>query len=369
MIKVLYVISNLNVQGPVRQLLYLCKYINKEQIRPYIVTISQTSFDKSLHSKFLELGVVIFDLKLKEVKSILFAHTEIQKIITDNNIDIIQSFGFRSDIISSKLINVFKITTVRNTLLFNWKMVWGSFLGTIFGNIHRYYIQKFDSIIACSTAVHNYLRKLLIKSYTIVNSLDTEIISERLNFELITEKRKLLNLPIIATINITVSSQLKGKNIEFLIKSFQANSLLNSYLIIAGFVDPVIVQECSKYDNIIIVGKINNLKDYLQASNFFISASLHEGMPNAVLESMAVGTPVLLSNIPSHKEIFEKANCEIGKIFDNNNYNDFFLSYKELLNSDYNKLSSNCIDTIKNHFNARKMAIEYENYYFAILKI
>lgn len=363
MINVLFIISNLNPQGPINQLLYLCKYIDKNEITPYVLTTSQTSFEKSLHHKFNEFGISVFDLKLNKIKTILYANILIQKFIDENNISIIQSFGFRSDIISSKLKNVYKITTVRNTLIFNWKMIWGSFLGSIFGNINLHYIKKFDSVIACSNSVHNYLKTIKVNSDVIVNSIDEENIFVKPKNKTIREKRKLLNLPVDEVVNITISSKLKGKNIEFLIKAFQTKNFSNKYLVIAGFVDTELLQKYQKLENIIFVGKVNNLIDYLQVADYFISASLHEGMPNAVLESMAVGTPVILSDIPSHIEIFNTNNCEIGIIFKNNDCDDFYKSYEKIINTDYNKLSLNCIETIKNNFNAKNMAFEYKGYF------
>ncbi|MFA6630835.1 MAG: glycosyltransferase family 4 protein [Kiritimatiellia bacterium] len=307
----------------------------------------------------------MFDLELSKLQSLLFAHKEIQQIIDENNISIIQSFGFRSDIISSKLKNVYKITTVRNTLLFNWKMVWGTLLGSIFGNINLYFIKKFDSVIACSVSVHNYLKTINLNSVVIINSIDKENISVKPDSKTINEKRKFLNLPVDEAINITISSKLKGKNIEFLINAFQERELSKKYLVIAGFVEPELLQKYQKLQNTIFIGKVNNLKDYLHVADYFISASLHEGMPNAVLEAMAVGTPVLLSDIPSHIEIFNTTNCEIGKIFKNNDCDDFYKSYEKLINTDYNKLSLNCIETIKNHFNAKEMAFQYEKFYLS----
>ena len=53
-------------------------------------------------------------------------------------------------------------------------------------------------------------------------------------------------------------------------------------------------------------GIVPDVKDYLVASDYFISASYSEGLPNSVLEALAAGLPLILSDIPSHSEIVGK---------------------------------------------------------------
>jgi glycosyltransferase involved in cell wall biosynthesis len=58
-------------------------------------------------------------------------------------------------------------------------------------------------------------------------------------------------------------------------------------------------------DRVQITGLINReeVYEYLSGANLFISASTVEGLPVAVLEAMACRCPVLLSDIPPHREI------------------------------------------------------------------
>jgi glycosyltransferase involved in cell wall biosynthesis len=48
-------------------------------------------------------------------------------------------------------------------------------------------------------------------------------------------------------------------------------------------------------DRVHFTGFIENAVDYLQASDVFVFPSLREGMPNAVIEAMACGLPVILT--------------------------------------------------------------------------
>lgn len=61
-------------------------------------------------------------------------------------------------------------------------------------------------------------------------------------------------------------------------------------------------------ENILTFGYKNNINQYLNAFDAFIFPSFSEGQPNAMIEAMASGLPILASNIPSIKECipFEK---------------------------------------------------------------
>lgn len=45
---------------------------------------------------------------------------------------------------------------------------------------------------------------------------------------------------------------------------------------------------------------------YFQAADAFISLSAHEGMPNSICEAAACGTPLILSDIPAHRSLFNE---------------------------------------------------------------
>lgn len=59
---------------------------------------------------------------------------------------------------------------------------------------------------------------------------------------------------------------------------------------------------------------------YFNISDVYVSASLSEGFSLSVLESLSAGTLLILSDIPSHREVFQL--CEdfyIGELFQNSN--------------------------------------------------
>jgi glycosyltransferase involved in cell wall biosynthesis len=66
-------------------------------------------------------------------------------------------------------------------------------------------------------------------------------------------------------------------------------------------------------------GGTNDVRPFIEKSNIFVLPSYHEGMPRTVLEAMAMGRPILTTNVPGCKEtvvngengwLVEKANVE-----------------------------------------------------------
>jgi len=68
-----------------------------------------------------------------------------------------------------------------------------------------------------------------------------------------------------------------------------------------------LVAELSLGDRVRFLGAVSPLEvaSYLGAADVYVSASLHEGRPNSVLEAMSAGCCCVLSDIPGHRELVE----------------------------------------------------------------
>jgi glycosyltransferase involved in cell wall biosynthesis len=57
----------------------------------------------------------------------------------------------------------------------------------------------------------------------------------------------------------------------------------------------------------VLLGFSKDLWRWMRSASAFVSISEFEGSPNSVLEAMAIGCPLVVSDIPSHREILDES--------------------------------------------------------------
>jgi glycosyltransferase involved in cell wall biosynthesis len=101
-----------------------------------------------------------------------------------------------------------------------------------------------------------------------------------------------------------------------LIKALKLRASKDDALVVLG--DGPLLPKCKELatdvGNIFLPGEKSNVLEYLNVADCFVSASHAEGLPNAVLEALACGLPVLLSDIPAHREILALSSAA-GELF------------------------------------------------------
>ena len=125
-------------------------------------------------------------------------------------------------------------------------------------------------------------------------------------------KRKTLGIPENAFIIGHVGRYTEAKNHKQILNV--ATHILkkynNVYFLLCGRdVDVALshkVMELGFSDKILMPGSRNDISEVLQCMDLFYFPSLNEGQPNALLEAMSLGVPVVASNIESIKELFPK---------------------------------------------------------------
>ncbi|TKC03695.1 glycosyltransferase [Pedobacter frigoris] len=70
-----------------------------------------------------------------------------------------------------------------------------------------------------------------------------------------------------------------------------------------------IIKEMGISEHVRILGFKPNASYYLERSDAFVLSSFSEGMPNAILEAMAYGRPVVVTDIDGNRELVQQAGC------------------------------------------------------------
>lgn len=361
MINIGFIITALRTTGPTNILYGIVKNLDRQKFKPYIITLKEEPYDSRIED-FKKLDVDIILVKYSRIATILGQTKRLEKIIEKYKIDILHTHCVMSSILISKLhkekLKVKTINTIhcdfRTYLMENFGFFWGY----IYYLLYKSSLKKNNVNFSCgkSVAQLNYIHSGLKTGY-IMNGIEVDLF----NYVLKNSSKQIrikLGLKENAIYYIATSLN-KGKNTEFLIENLKNKK---EYLILLG--DGEIRSEILKnnYSNLICPGKvsINKVAEYLRASDYFLSASKSEGMPNAVLEALYLELPVLLSDIGPHKEILELVEENVGYLFINDN-SDSFINKKNLLeNTIYTKKN---FKAIKERITAKVMSSRYQKEY------
>lgn len=357
---ILYIVSTLKKTGPTNQLSYIIKYLDRDKYEPVILTMSAEPEDSMMDEFANGLKVSVHSLQLSRIQGLLFAKKALLKFIARHRPDLIHTQGIRADGLVSGL-DIPIVSTLRNFPFYDYPMKFGKLKGHLMAQQHFSLVKKEPKqFVVCSQAIGNeFLEHKQISLSVIQNGIDLQKFYPE-NDKLLLKQR--LGLPIDMPVLITVGSLISRKDTKTLIQGVQSLDT-NMILLIAGDGSEKEMLQSLAGDNIIFLGNINNVVDYLQASDLFISASLAEGLPNTVLEAMACGLPVVLSDISSHLEIFHQQ--ETDCLFYMKDAEDLTRVLSTVMDrlSDYSQLSLDII----NYFSAEKMSMAYQVRYTELI--
>jgi len=233
-------------------------------------------------------------------------------------------------------------------------------------NQHMRCISQVQYPVSCSYSIANKLEgSHKIKSTVIQNGIDLDRFIN-CNFKSKNEARKALNLPQDKTMFLFIGALIDLKNPEFLVEAFKgANIEADAILVFLGTGDLYVKLKKLKYNNIFFVGRVENVPDYLYASDYFVSPSKSEGLPNVVLEALASGLKVLLSDIDPHKEIINK-NDSVGEVFSLNNIDELVSLFSKYVTKKTQEVNTPSRELVERNFTSQIMSQKYQELYVDI---
>jgi glycosyltransferase involved in cell wall biosynthesis len=360
---VLFVVSTLVRSGPTQQLLNLCKYLPEFGWRPRVLTLSPDP-GVNLSAAFAQAEVFVETLGLSRLQGFLQAGKRVAEVIRKLHPDIVHTSGIRSDAIGYRVSNrVPHVMTVRNFAWDDYPEKFGRIQGTLMAIQHTRLIRKGRMPVACSHAIARRLSGVRPHIRAIPNGVDLETFSTGTLHER-EELRRTLGLDPASSVYLSVGALIPLKQPRFLLEAFMRTSFAKPATLLFLGDGPLRTElevTARNHGNVRILGSVNNVLDYYKCADFLISASTSEGLPNAVLEAMACGLPVLLSDIEPHLE-FQVEQNKAGLTASVSDVDDFAKKLLELSQSDRQMMSKNARN-LANQFSARTMAERYARLY------
>jgi glycosyltransferase involved in cell wall biosynthesis len=317
---ILYSVSTLERCGPTQQLLYIVKDIDKRKFQPYILTLSPEPED-SMITAFQKLDIFVKSLGLSRLMSFLQGKNFFKKAIQEINPVILHTQGIRADGLALEVVDkVPTVTTARNDPYADYPTKFGKVQGLLMARIHVQTLRRLPKVVACGTSLSQKLAKYHISTQAISNGVDTDSFFPPSSNQERSSLRQSLGLTPSSIVFVTVGSLIPRKDPLLIIDAFRRAKVENAVLVILGEgpleeVCKQASQQTSPIQEIRLQGQVSDVRPWLRCADALISAAWSEGLPNSVLEGMSCGLPALLSDIPPHREILEKASPSSGKLF------------------------------------------------------
>jgi glycosyltransferase involved in cell wall biosynthesis len=304
-----------------------------------------------LKKNYIDLEI----LGLEGFKGLLKAKKIIERSISGNTI--IFSSLLRPDLINYliKKNKTMHISCARDFIDIQYKFNYNFFVGKIIGYLHFEILKKMDYVIVISDTMKEYFVKKKINEEKLIkinNFLDEELIEEMKNGDNVLNYYK---IDANRVKFITCSRLSKRKNIFLLLNVFKELKKLGFkfYFFILGQGElfskiESFIKENNLIDSVFLVGQVNNPIPAILSSDFYISASLAEGLSRSVMEALYLGKFCILSNIEGHRELITEGKNGI-----------LFNSYDQLKNILIDIISNNLRYDNKNNL----LPIEYSMNY------
>ena len=359
-LKIVYIISTLVKSGPVNVLYNLVKFIDKTKFDITIITLSPEPEKHSRMNEFEALGINLKSLNLSRLQGYFYGGIKLKKIVDEIQPDIIHTHCFRSNLFSALFLKKYKrCSTVHSDYKVDLTKLYPGIIGWVLFLLNHISLFLIKNNICCSEILAESLNKRYkyINFSYVNNGIDTEV------FKPVANKislRKTLNLPEQNKIFIWVGSFIDRKN-PFMLVDVIKNSDKNSFFIMCGD-GPLlnkVKQKIGNRANVLLTGRIENITEYLQASDYYISTSLSEGLPMSVMEALACRNGVILSDIPQHRIFDEK---DFIKFYTNKD------SLKDLIKNSKNCQHNQTFEYIQEKFTANLMFTEYIRKYSLIVE-
>jgi len=368
-IKICYVIVNCKITGPMNQTLNIIKNLDSKKFEVSFITLFDEEENNSMIEEYKKVIKNHTCLNLNKIQSILYGKRILKKKLEKIKPDVIHALGMPPYRLSLAYKNAKHLVTLRNYMFEDYPSYYNKIIGPILAfldmNLIKRLYKKGKTFVTCSRSLSAiYEEKENIKLQFIRNGVDTSKYIEK-NYNEVNSLRENLSIPKDKIVFIYTGPFIERKDQESAIKGI-INSKVNDKVVLVlcgdGTNYDYLVGKYRENKNIIFTGKVKNVSEYLRASDIYLSVSKSEGMPNSVLEAMATGIGVVLSNIPQHLELFEISE-QIGLNYQLGDTKELSEAIEKIISLDYKNMGQLCKRIVDKHLTSAVMSRHYQELY------
>jgi glycosyltransferase involved in cell wall biosynthesis len=368
-IKILFILDIIGGGGAQRVVTNILKFIDMSIFKVELVVLNMVGD----YMDSLPDNIVFHNMKIRRTR---YSMISLSRVINKVKPQII--FSTLPEIDSAAYIAV-KLSALSPKIVFRSS----NFLSTYLVELPVY--TRFFSLLAYRYAdkiissteemridMHKNFNIPLSKIKVIPNPIDIEII-EKKSIEPINDPlfqmKSLEKYPII----IAMGRLSKQKGFSYLLRAFKiVREKLKARLVILGEGEMKnelenLAKNLNISNDVFFIGFKSNPYKYLSHANLFVLSSLWEGFPNALVEAMVCGTPVISTNCSSGpKEIITSG--VNGLLVPTENIDELAKAIFEVLTNKKlsERIAGRAIEKVK-RFDVKKIIPEYENLFINIL--
>lgn len=377
MVSILYVVDSIMSGGVEYQLLELTRNLDRQTFSPTIVCLYGERAGRSLHflPMFEEANIPVLNLDLDwSTKSKLQAIHQIAKIVRELSPDIVQAENYHSNLLtrlsrplwhtSSLLLATLRTAQTPKQQRYDFASQW-LFRGIVCNGTGQY-DSLIDNVKVKKSKVHHIPNGVNIERFQQNQFVNPYI-------ELGYDPRH--TLLMVGRITHLKSPHILAEAVGLLVKDGKWNP--DDKVFIIGEMQATdtewqdkldyMVNKYQLSDIVIQLPQTNNIAGFYQYASVTVLASLSEGLPNVVLESIASGTPCIVSKAANNDGVIEQGYN--GWIVKTGDPQSLARAIEEALFTSEEKLitmKSNCMEKA-NHYSMKRMVQAFQDLYTELL--
>ena len=286
--------------GAERQLAYLVNTLIKRGLEVHVALVH----DGPNMKRLIQSGAYIHKIRSRSNYSPNIAW-QLRKVINKIRPDLIQVWLYQMEIIGGVTALSFNLPWI-----FSERSSALAYKPFVMRKIRKIVASKADAIISNSRSGELYWQRQLgndVKRYVIPNAVPFEEI------EAVGESAPQIPDQYSGSkLLLYVGRFDEGKNLKTLVIALQ--QVLVAFDVFAVFCGEGVAREDIKQmakkhglaDRISLPGYVPEVWALMKRASIFISLSLFEGQPNTVLEAIVCGCPLVVSDIPEHREFLDE---------------------------------------------------------------